>query len=286
MKNTSTKLLFTLTLIFTGLISCSNDDYNDYGGDNNEGNETPEEKPYAKVSLEASKSMINIYEWTKISISLDYSSMVSHDSVVWELPGIYTHVSKDGSFLYSMSQTFNLPGHYKFSATAFKNGEVLASDTAFIEVTDRRDFLGINWNSTESIKKGELHFNSEVEGYYLPQEFNASENPYNILHFVPDNFNYEELAPKSRKLFYDYITDLYEKAKFTYEGTDVSQSPLTDEYNNRFVHPLGIIYGDGFEYYPLAIWETSKSNIALIAYYSPTYDESIIEYLIIAEPRR
>lgn len=285
MKNTSTKLLFTLALIFTGFISCSNDD-NDYNGDDNKGNEIPEEKPYAKVSLKASKSMVNIYQWTEISISLDYSSKVSHDSVVWDLPGIYTHVSKDGSFLYSMSQTFNLPGHYKFSATAFKNGEVLASDTAFIEVTDRRDFLGIDWNSTESIKKGDLHFNSEVEGYYLPQEFNAGEKPYSILHFVPDNFNYEELAPKSRKLFYDYITNLYGKAKFTYEGTDVSQSPLTDEYNNSFVHPLDIIYGDGFEYYPLAIWETSKSNIALIAYYSPIYDESITKYLIIAEPKR
>jgi len=58
---------------------------------------------------------------------------------------------------------------------------------------------------------------------------------------------------------------------------------LLDDYNNLFYKGLNQIYNKT-QFYPLAIWQTNRSNIALIAYTGSIFD--CTHYQIIAEPRK
>jgi len=241
-------------------------------------------EPYAKVTLGANPVNVKLYEFSEIRISTEKSYDISFDSVVWDMPGIFREVSKDGYILISMSQGFCLPGEYEVTASAFSKGDTLAVGSVKIFVSDNLgDFLGINWSSKESIGRGEIHYTSAIDNYSLFLEY-VSGDPYALLHFkadTNDDEKYIEANTASRKLLSDYITKLYGKAQKVYEGEDITQSTLIGDYNALFSKDLNAIY-HGVPFFPLALWQTDRANIALIAYNEGIHSCSIFK--IIAQP--
>ncbi|WP_029905389.1 hypothetical protein [Prevotella sp. 10(H)] len=89
----------------------------------------------------------------------------------------------------------------------------------------------------------------------------------------------EEARALTESFFHEYITLIYGKSIARYEGEDVRETTLWDEYNKRFKNKLGDnIYPRYNEKYPVEIWETPTSNICLYAIYRN-------RYYIVAEPR-
>jgi hypothetical protein len=273
--------LLALCFLTIGVVSCSSDDETTIEPP---GTEKP--NPHTEITLKATPATVDLYNWSEIWISQkQIDGGVDIDSVVWDMPGIFRHVSVPHSSLWMQGLMFCLPGEYEMKATAYSGKDTVSVGTTIISVTNNlNDFLGLRWSSTESIKKGDRHYTSNVDNYSLTLEYIA-DHPYALLHFSvsPDmNKNYIEANAGSRKLLFDYITRLYGKAGKVYDGEDITQTTLTDDYNVLFSKDLNTIY-TGIPFYPLAVWQTDKTNIALIAHEEGF--RSCTVFKIIAEPR-
>ncbi|MBB4036972.1 hypothetical protein GGR21_002886 [Dysgonomonas hofstadii] len=273
----------TLCLLTIGIISCSSDEEisTDLPGEGDPGS-----NPHTEITLKAIPSTVSLYNWSEIWISQNHiDGGVPVDSVVWDMPGIFRHVSVPHSSLWMMSQAFCLPGEYVMNATAYHEGDTVSVGSATIFVTDNlNDFLGLRWDSNESIKRGDKHYTSNVDNYSFFLQY-VADDQYALLEFVVrvnDDKEFIEANDGSRKLLSDYITKLYGDAKNVYEGEDITQSPLMADYDELFSKKLNTIY-PRTQFYPLAIWQTRSSNIALIGYIEDMYPCTI--FMVIAEPR-
>lgn len=81
--------------------------------------------------------------------------------------------------------------------------------------------------------------------------------------------------------FCEYLRDLYGVSQFIYEGEDVAQTTLIDEYKKRFSY----IYPS--DCYPVEIWETPSSYISILCYNDKRETQSERgPSFVIAQPRR
>lgn len=81
----------------------------------------------------------------------------------------------------------------------------------------------------------------------------------------------------TRSFWHSYVTLIYGESILKYEGEDVRETSLRDEYNERFKNPLETGIGTT-DAYPVEIWETQSTHICMIAIYNGWY-------YVIAEPR-
>jgi hypothetical protein len=211
------------------------------------------------------------------------------DSVVWQLPGIFNEVYTGYRMPIGLEQRFYLPGTYEAKVMAYRDSVVVGRDSARVEVTLTGDFLGINWDIDEEATSMSFTFVSSVRGFSLTLFHSISETPYMLLSYKVDSYpgrdKYKEEIAATRSFFYDYITTLYGESIAAYEGEDVTQSPLIDEYAERFTNTLNGSVTDNIPYFPLALWETPTCHIALIGSVPSTSGDIFVSYYkIIAEP--
>jgi hypothetical protein len=89
----------------------------------------------------------------------------------------------------------------------------------------------------------------------------------------------KEAREMTRSFFHEYITMIYGESILKYDGEDVRQTTLWNDYNSRFKNPLDSkIYPHGNNNYPIEIWETPSTYICLFSLYTGWY-------YVIAEPR-
>lgn len=81
----------------------------------------------------------------------------------------------------------------------------------------------------------------------------------------------------TRSFWHSYITLIYGESIFKYEGEDVRQTTLWEEYNKRFKNKLVETYPAYGEKYPVEIWETQTTSICLYSLYTGWY-------YVLAEP--
>ncbi|MDR1200542.1 MAG: hypothetical protein LBL58_02780 [Tannerellaceae bacterium] len=211
------------------------------------------------------------------------------DSVVWQLPEIFNEVYTGYRMPIGLEQRFYLPGKYEAKVTAYRDSLVVGRDSTVVEVMLTGDFLGINWDMEEEITSRSFDFVSLAKGFTLTLFHSISETPYMLLSYKINNYpgrdKYKEEIAATRSFFYNYITTLYGESEAAYEGEDITQSPLADEYTERFKNTLNSLITDNIPYYPLAFWETPICHIALIGSApSMSGDISVSYYKIIAEP--
>lgn len=283
--------LIALSSIIT-LTSCNDDNDGPYRPPSPP---TLPEKEAPKFSLTASKNIINLFEGSRLSLNraeqnglnlLDLSLSVYYDSVLWIIPDIYKHKSTQSGFRLGHEQVFSLPGKYTVSVLGFKNGQIEHKDSVKIEVAEPKDFLGIDWKTaTDTLF---VSFENDAHNYYLNLSYSSKEYPHALLKYygirVHTDKEWIKSREESRNFLFEYITQLYGKSTFRFDGANISDSPLISEYNLRFRTPLIDI--DKKKSIPIAIWETSTSNIALIGKNNFEIEDHPNFYEVIAEPKQ
>lgn len=269
-------ILFILLLI----PSCSDTDSNLLPDTNNE--EENNTNKIIPLKLEIKESEKNIFEDVEFSLLHDKSFMIFpllevYDSIVWKVASIDGSLklledserSRGSHFIHLWSHRFHNPGKHKTYVLGYKNDEVIYSDTVEIEITNNKDFLCYNWKDIQgSIGHSEGHIDL-LNDY----EFITYEDMYHgvpsVLVMICDKKkdNKPAFLNRSKKIFIDYINSLYSTSP-TYTETDDN---ILEEYDYLFIHKIK-------NSYPVCIWITSKSRIALIK------DEFHNEYQLYAEP--
>ena len=273
-------------------ISCDSgsDDIDDPEGPTVCPNPDPKPKFYPAFSMWMSKPEVNLFERTKLAIYSDDLQGVNHllqyyDSITWDIPGVYHKLSTFSSFLISTEQSFCLPGDYDIILSGYFDGVKIKSDTTRVKTFAKGDFLNIYWSDNE---KFDDYYNSYWEdkekGFNLNLKYFPDElAPYVILKYNPSG-DYLRKMPRAKGYLGDYITKLYGTKKFSFDSEDISKTDLIDKYNERFVMALNNILGTA-NFYPVAIWDTPKSHIALIGLWDDGHALGY-HYRVIAEPKK
>lgn len=148
-----------------------------------------------------------------------------------------------------------------------------------------KDFLAISWDNDEMWKNDkkflrvgeDIYFGLSYARYYEKDNFKG--NLYGMLEYELPNFltiiaydmdvkYWMKRYAESHEFLTNYISKLYGECVFEYNGSDITKTNLADEYNKRFGVPLNEILGHAsFEsLYPVAIWDTDTSHMALVGY--------------------
>lgn len=285
-------LYFVLSafIICQVLQSCSNDEYREDNpeetGNGNGDNNTEIEK----ISVISSVKTANIFDEVEIYIS-HWPLQVDFDSIIWNIGDFSHYVKNKNHGLLSTGETFIHPGIHNVSIIVYKEDKPILGDSLKIEINNKKDFLGINWNEVTGTPSRPLFSHrANIQHYVLNASYVNENNPYIRIQFITDFPNiddnqteYVALNSYSRSFFVDYITGLYGKPQYIFDGEDISESTLKDTYLNQFnnnllISPIG--------YYPLAIWTLPKTKIALIGYTSRKMLGYNIDYFeLIAEPQ-
>lgn len=238
--------------------------------------------PLVKIQVKAKQQTGNIFELIQFDIYSESSFTLldiydSYDSLVWTVPEVgRLHLFTDHSFTWRWSQNFFLPSKYKSILLGYKDNKIILADTTDIEILNDKDFLGFNWEDiTESSPHSSGYVNVLSNDYELATYGSFKENLPSIdLYLWSDrNEDESELAKRSEKILFNYISSLYTKPTYTTSTNDL----LTEKYNQLFKHKK-----EGAK--PLAIWVTDKSNIVLY-----TFKDDFADYYsfrVHAEPNR
>jgi len=273
--------ILLLSLIF---VSCSSED-----DDTNPGTD-PGNTERMEVEIVASKTRLRLFEPTEIAIT-NSQQYWYYDSIVWSIPEIFKDVSGGNHFLHWFTQSFYLPGEYTASLAGYKDGKISSTDTVRITVQDNGDFLGLNWNDLTTYEPFNfLKYNTrnEIE-YSIDMSINKEPVEYVKLKYqFGNNYSNEEewkeLHKNSKKKYYDYIVSFYGEPIFYYTNSDIRESDLIEEYNERF--SIGLNEIDTYtEYVPVAIWETSATYICLIGSIKSGMETEINYFKVIAQPK-
>lgn len=238
-------------------------------------------------NVAATKQRVNLFEGSIVYLTTaNYDGNIArlhayYDSIRWVIPNIYTSLSICSNFTISWGQVFILPGNYQITATGYKDNEIVTQSSLDIEVGEPRDFLGIDWKNAKDTTL--LSFFNTVENYALDLSYSSENYPLATLNRsiikIKTDKEWIENSKAARIQLSDYITQLYGKSKFRFEGEDISQSPLLPEYNTRFKNPMKN------KYLPIEIWETKTSRFALIGttmHFLP--EGNLNHYQVVAEP--
>lgn len=290
------KTLLLLTIMFAIILSnysCSSDDSDIIP----EPSPKPEKEEIDHIQLNAYPSVVDLFEVSEVRIStqkvefgilIGFYLQTMFDSVRWDMPDVFTNLSKDGQMLMSTGHSFCLPGKYKMAASGYKDGKIVSTDTAYIQVVSNKDFMGLNWKDDNKENKF-FNYMSEVENFYVPFTYYWKNTEYALIEYKPYEANANDrylIYAKGRIYLSDMITKIYGEAKHKYDGEDILKSPLLAEYQNRFKTSLEDLNSHkDITAMPLVIWETSSTYIALIGMKSTEEGPYAYQsFEIIAEP--
>lgn len=175
------------------------------------------------------------------------------------------------------NHNFYYPGSYTASIEGYKDGKMIFVDKKAITVSDKKDFLAINWNNFSATPNSIGYFNAVSEnslsffnGFDQMNPYVIMSNSWNTL----DPNSTTDIAQKDKEFFYNYLVKYY--AAPTY-----SENNTADLKNIYLQHFKKAIKND----VPVHIWLTSKNNIALIKSFSETNPSVFYGYRVIAEPK-
>ena len=188
-------------------------------------------------------------------------------------------------------------GKHKIEVLGYKDNKIVSRDSVEYEVTrPTGDFFHLKWNqesgtvdrSFNFVGPTKLKINEDYKKLTyvvlgLSYSIKDSKNEYAILRFTPwshttytrglpdinsiDWSDHEDAGHAARvelehTFMHEYITSLYGPSQFIYEGDDITQTTLTDEYISRFNYNRDFKgYG-----YPVEIWTTPTTSICLLQY--------------------
>lgn len=271
--------LLSILFILQFVSSCSDTDNGTIPEIIDEGDHTIEK--VIPLDLEIEETQKNIFDYTVFSLFPDqYGVMFSlfdvYDSITWKASNvdgslkIFQYTTRGANFIRQWSHTFTSPGNYKTYVLGYKNNEVIYSDTAEVEITNTKDFLCYNWKDI----KGSIGHGVSYVDVLNDYEFSTFEDMHqgipSVTVFLIDKKknNKPAFLKKSKKIFTDYINSLYSTQPVHYE----TENDLLEKYNDLFIYKPKSTY-------PICIWITPKSKIALIK------EEIHNEYQLYAEPQ-
>lgn len=304
-------LLAIPCLIILSFASCSNDD-----------TAPLLEDKYSTVSIKSDKSEINFFESINIYGQIEYptgppANIIGFDSVKINInnlsyTGAYPEVQFEKTTMTRINHDLYWPGEHQILIAGYRGSNISETDTINVKVGEVKDFLAISWDNDEMWKNDkkflrvgeDIYFGLSYARYYEKDNFKG--NLYGMLEYELPNFltiiaydmdvkYWMKRYAESHEFLTNYISKLYGECVFEYNGSDITKTNLADEYNKRFGVPLNEILGHAsFEsLYPVAIWDTDTSHMALVGYphtnveNSDTGNNSTLNiYYIIAEPRK
>lgn len=102
---------------------------------------------------------------------------------------------------------------------------------------------------------------------------------FSVLWTEYDSDLFKEAYLMTYTFLHNYITLVYGESTLKYNGDDLKETTLWEDYNKRFKNPLTIETYPGYkDKYPVEIWDTPSSYICLFAVQDGFY-------YVIAEPR-
>lgn len=272
------KNLFHALAALLLISSCSKTDSNLFP-DDPEGNDNVAE--IIPLKLVIKETQRNIFDRATFSLFPDkllmlFPLMDVYDSITWTASNIEGRMKvleqTEGSARFTQQWThhFNLPGKYKTYISGYKNNEIIYSDTTEIEITNTKEFLAYNWKDIhDSIGSSTAYQDVLCDEYDFSTYEDMHEGVPSVTVKLHDKKYYDKqlFLEKSKKIFIDYIYSLY-AVHPEYDETD---DTLLEKYNDLFVYKKENTY-------PLCIWITPKSKVALIKH--GEYEE----YQLYAEP--
>lgn len=222
----------------------------------------------------------------------------TYDSITWQANGLARTFwegtyDEDTRNLRLTDYRFGVFYAYAFG---YKEGNIISKDSIKYEVKKPTgDFVHIRWGSNSKDKfYGYLWGNTPTN--YLSADNGMTKFggiSIELYHFVEKKFEYATLTllpwhvsyssmvkagsipninefDRHHNLYnesryeveynfcHSYMVELYGKPTFTYDGDDITQTTLQEEYNNRFLYDLSPL-----NLYPQEIWITPSSVICL-----------------------
>ena len=273
-------LLYSLAALLL-ISSCSKTDSSIFPNDvnNDEGNNDVED--IIPLKLEIEETQKNIFEYAVFKLFPDKNFMLFplmdvYDSITWKVSNIdgrmkvLEQTDHTGRFTQQWNHHFYLPGKYQTYIFGYKNNKIAYCDTTEIEITNTKDFLLYNWKDIHgSIGHSTGYVDVLCEEYSFATFENIHEGIPSVTVYLRDEKkdNQSAFLEKSKKVFIDYINSLYS----TLPDYNEADNTLLEKYNNLFMYKKE-------QAYPICIWITPKSKIALIK------DEFFDEYQLYAEP--
>lgn len=232
------------------------------------------------LSLLQEKDHANIFTPVKYSLNGRFTGtdVYAYDSIVWHIDGIkgrFYVMNKDkkpSNFTISWTYYFYNPGKYITHLDFYKDGKSIKRNSSNIIINDSRDFLDVNWNSTEydnQVRANVLDFEHEM-GITIGS---ISNSKYALL-WLNRNIEFNSTQTQQDKNYFNsYMTNLFSTPlNFAPESADIQK-----EYEQLFKYRYN---SDGKSMKIYKIWKTIKSKIALVS----LKDKNGERCAVIAEP--
>lgn len=240
------------------------------------------------IKITADKSQGNIFE--SFQFKLDQNSQSTYfgeleyhlDSLVFKMSD--SHVTKklfqkleNGNVgVTTFNHHFYFPGEYSAGILGYKKGKVIYKDQITLKVTDKNDFLNINWNNFQAsgnsvgyinaLLKNNLSVYSAFEGNY-PYIF--VRNSWNN----SSNFSSDQINQMDRDFLYNYLFKLYAAPQYSESNTANLKNVYLENFKKSINNDI-----------PVSIWISPKNKIALMKEYSKNNPAQFYGYRILAEP--
>lgn len=240
------------------------------------------------LKISTDKNEGNIFETFQFKLNQNNQSfyfgiLEDHlDSLVFKMSDSQTtkklfEKSESGnSGVTSFNHNFYYPGNYSASILGYKNSKVIYKDQVSIKVTDKNDFLTVNWNNfaqsnhsigyQNSLLKNSLSLYSAFENGYA---YVMVGNMWNST----SNLSQDQINQKDRDYLYNFLVKFYAAPQYS----EVIAGDLKSVYLQNFKKAIN-------NDIPVNIWITAKNRIALMKEYSKTNSAQFYGYRIIAEP--
>ena len=265
------KCIYVLSVIITCLFAFSCSSHNDMEKDDAK----------AEFSLLQEKSEANILSPVKYSLGGHFTGLDVNefDSIVWHADGVqgkfYLLVKEDGhsTTTFSWTNHFTYPGKFTTHLDFYKEGTLKQQYTKIIEVVNRKDFLNLNWNSTDY--ESTVHVNVLDDANELRIHLDSVGNAkYAMVSLYREKEMNNVQLQKDKEFLSNYMTTLYGKPLDFVAGSHEIQQ----EYEHAFKYRYSVSKSMMIIH---QIWQTQKNHIAL------AYFENEIQsyFAVIAEPR-
>lgn len=279
------KLIYALFFILC-IISCTSESITD---DTTETITTDQKETEFELIHLANENKGNVFHLFTFHIALNDQNVSSlyqsdleqrYDSVTWSISSQHgsikifevekAHGYTGSKLLWQWSHTFYVPGQYETYLHAYKNNEIVHSDTLTVDVVNEKDFLMYNWAEISSADNTSIGFENVINNNFnLCAIRTTYERTPGIELFLWQNIDDEDtFIQYSEHELYNYISSIYKQPTYDRNAID-----LIEKYQELFAHqePDAV---------PYAIWLTPKNIITLLK----KENEEIKRVLVYAEP--
>lgn len=282
------KNILKLTLIGLFLVSCSDTD-EQVADLTQEETIIVNDENLIKLGLKitADKTQGNIFESFQFKLNQNnqssyFGNLDEHlDSLVFKMSDNQTTKKlfqklENGNMVFStFNHNFYFPGQYNASILGYKKDKIIYKDQIIINITDKNDFLAVNWSNFLASNNSIGYSNSLMKNNLLFYSSFEDNHPYVLVMNMWDNIsNYtsDQVNQKDKDYLYNYLLKFYSVPQYS----DTNTTDLKNVYLQNFKKKIN-------NDVPVNIWITTKNKIALMREYSKTNPAQFYGYRIIAE---